>query len=461
MNMVKKTSRILVILCSLLVVVCLFGVVGCKKGPSLKGEEIVLAQWWEDYDVNTYQPRNASEEKTLEWRTKIQKENGFTMRSVNVAGWGEWLQESIQSTLAGDPIGNITFQSPDWAMALLRQGLIAPLDSVKSIDLRNPRPVGGAEFPVATNTAVLDGLTVGGKPYGFQVEIGLHNAQVVFFNKRHYREAGLDPNLPYDLQKANTWTWDAYLDICRQLTRDIDNDGVIDRYAMPSGSDTEILQAFVSSNGSDFAAVDPSTGRFINPATRPEFLEALQFLYRLLNEGVVKRPPPNANWDWFKSDFVDGGISMFINDSWMWNNLADMRDEWGMVLPPRGPRASKITAFAMDNVITIPATFSAEEVDKYVYATALWYSPQEEDWKSGYYSQFRDARAVDETLTMIRDPEYRRFKVYMLTPLGGNGIGPNFGWGFWDQGDPSTIIETITPLWNAIFDDLNNDLFGR
>jgi hypothetical protein len=263
------------------------------------------------------------------------------------------------------------------------------------------------------------------------------------------------------MQRDNTWTWEAYLDICRKLTRDINNDGVIDIYAMPSGSDTEILQAFVSSNGSDFAGIDPNTGRFYNPATRPEFLEALQFLYRLLNEGVVKRPPPGANWDWFKTDFMDGGISMFINDSWMWQNLGDMRDEWGIVLPPRGPRMDKLVAFAQDHVYIIPATFSAEDVDKYVYAVSLWDTPVNDDWKGEFYSQFRDARAVDETLVMVRDPNYRRSKVYALTPLGGNGIGPNFGWGFWDQGDPSNIIETITPLWNAIIDDINADLFGR
>jgi ABC-type glycerol-3-phosphate transport system substrate-binding protein len=56
----------------------------------------------------------------------------------------------------------------------------------------------------------------------------MNNFMALFFNKRLFREAGLDPNLPYDMQKAGTWTWSAFIDVCKKLTRDTNNDGRMD-----------------------------------------------------------------------------------------------------------------------------------------------------------------------------------------------------------------------------------------
>ena len=50
----------------------------------------------------------------------------------------------------------------------------------------------------------------------------------MFFNKRILQENGYDPDLPYDMQKDGTWTWETFEELCKKLTRDTDNDGVND-----------------------------------------------------------------------------------------------------------------------------------------------------------------------------------------------------------------------------------------
>jgi ABC-type glycerol-3-phosphate transport system substrate-binding protein len=301
----------------------------------------------------------------------------------------------------------------------------------------------------------MNAFTFGGKVYSFSNGINLTNAQVVFFNKRLFREAGLDPNLPYDMQKAGTWTWDNYLNICKQLTRDINNDGIMDTYALPRDLSTDILDAIISSNGATYVDKDAS-GKFVNASNRPEFLEALQFAIRLNNEGVMKPRADGTNWDWYKSEFADGNVAMRIDESYVWGELQNMRDDWGVVLFPKGPRSPTYRVFTRENVMVVPATFSEAEVEQILYALNLWYTPVTDDWKSGMYNTFRDSRAVDETLALIRDTSLHMSKNYVFIPGLNRG---NIAWEMWyHEGDPAQLIESVSANWNNLIADVNSNL---
>jgi len=455
--MFKKTRQIGIVLCVLMLAAGVLLLTGCKKAPSLKGTEIIIGNWWADYDVTTQVPGNENDEKLLEWRTKIQKDNGFTMKEQNIASWSEMPQVSAVSIMAGDPEATVFVLQPDWAMALITQGLAYPVSESKAVDLKNPQPVQRGALPPEWNQNTINSFTFGGKTYSFSVGINLTNAQVIFFNKRLFREAGLDPNLPYDMQKAGTWTWDAYLDVCKRLTRDINNDGIMDTYALPRDLSTEILDAIISSNGATYVDKDPATGKFVNATNRPEFLEALQFAIRLNNEGVMKPRPENTNWDWFKSEFADGNVAMRIDESYVWGELGNMRDDWGVVLFPKGPRSSNYRIFTRENVLVVPSTFSAEQVDQIMYALALWYTPVTDDWKSGWYNTFRDARAVDETLALIRNMDLHMTKNYVFIPGLNRG---NIAWEMWyHEGDPAQLIERVSSNWNNLINEVNTSLF--
>jgi len=454
--MLRMTKRIGIILCALILVAGLFVFTGCKKGPSLKGVEIVIGNWWADYDVNTVVPQNENDEKLLEWRTKIQKDNGFTMREANIASWSEMPQVAATSIMAGDPEATVFVLQGNWAMSLISQNLAYPISDSTVVNMRNPQPVQRGALPVEWNKSTLDTFSFGGKTYSFSVGVNLTNAQVIFFNKRLFREAGLDPNLPYDMQRDGTWTWENFLNVARQLTRDIDNDGVIDTYAMTRDLSTDMLDAIISSNGAQYVVRD-NTGRFVNATNRPEFMEALQYAIRLNNEGVMKPRPEGTNWDWYKAEFADGNVAMRVDESYVWGELQNMRDDWGVVLFPKGPRSPTPRVFTRENVLVVPATFTPEQVDQILYALSLWYTPVTDDWKSGWYNTFRDSRAVDETLALIRDTNLHIHKNFVLIPGLQRG---NIAWEMWHhEGDPSQLIERVSANWNSRIQDVNDQLF--
>jgi len=452
----KMAKRIGLILCVLILTAGVFTMTACGK-PSLRGTDIVIGNWFQNYDVDNVSPRNDVEERVLEWRTKIQKDYGFRMRERNIASWNEMAQVAATSIMTGSPAATVFVLQGDWAMSLISQNLAYPISDSRIFDLRNPEPVAEGVLPPLWNVSTLDAFTFDGKTYSFSEGINLNNAQVVFFNKRLFREAGLDPNLPYDMQRDGTWTWENFLNVCRQLTRDINNDGIIDTYAMPLDLSTDILDAILSSNGATYVDRDPETGRFVNATNRPEFLEGLQFAISLKTEGIAKPKPEGVNWDWYKSEFADGNVAMRIDESYVWNELGSMNDDWGVVLFPRGPRSETQRVYTRENVLVIPATFNQSQVDQILWALSLWYTPVSDDWKSGWYATFRDSRAVDETLELIRNTDLHMPKNYIFIPGLGRGA---IGWQMWHHdGDPAQLIEAVSQDWNAKIQDQNDRLF--
>jgi ABC-type glycerol-3-phosphate transport system substrate-binding protein len=421
-------------------------------GTDLKGETIVIGKWWgPDYDVNTFKPNNTAEEEILAWRTKIQQENGFTMREKEVATWNDMQSRAATSIMTGTPAASVFYLEPGWAMALMAQGLLYPVNENKAVNLRNPQPAAKGAAVVKWNQSAIDSMTFGGKAYAFAQDINIDNTQVIFFNKRLFREAGLNPDLPYDMQKAGTWTWDAFLDVCKKLTRDTNNDGRMDTYAMAMDLSTEILDAIISSNGAQYVTKDGS-GKFVNATGRPEFLEGLQFAIKLKNEGVMKPRPDKSNWDWFKAEFTDGRVAMRVDESYVKSELGRMRDDWGMVLFPKGPRKATYTVYSRDNLMVIPASFKSDQVDKIMQAVALWFTPVNDDWKSGLYNQFRDARAVDETVNLIRTINHTtKYHRYIKSLERGD-----IAWEMWfHEGDPAQLVESVSQSWNALINDAN------
>jgi ABC-type glycerol-3-phosphate transport system substrate-binding protein len=425
----------------------------------VKGLDIVIGNWWADYDVKTYQPQNDAAERTLAWRTKIQRDHGFTMSERNIAGWGEMQQLAVTSIMAGKPAAQVFVLQPDWAMALKKQDLLYPVSDIKNNNLTSPQPVERGQIAPRWNPNSIKDFTINNKIYAFSEGVNLTNAQVVFFNKRLFREAGIDPNFPYDQQKAGTWTWAVFLDMCKKLTRDINNDGIIDTYALPRDLSTDILDAILSSNGATYVDKDPRTGRFVNATNRPEFMEGLQFAIRLNTEGVMKPRPENTNWDWYKAEFADGNVAMRIDESYVWGELQNMRDDWGVVLFPKGPRSSNYRIFTRENILAIPRSYDEKMAEKIMYALQLWYTPVTDDWKSSMYNTFRDSRAVDETVALIRDTSLHMPKHYVfISGLNRGGIA----WEMWyHEGDPAQLIEAVSSDWNAKIADTNEDIFGR
>jgi ABC-type glycerol-3-phosphate transport system substrate-binding protein len=333
-------------------------------------------------------------------------------------------------------------------MALQSQKLFYPISDLPSVDF--------TKDTLAWNQNSINAATFDGKVYGFSVGYG--EGDGVFFNKRLLEEAGISPDAPYDMQKDGTWTWENFLDMCKKVTRDTDNDGNIDVYAIaPNGGDT--LNDAVWSNGANYVEKD-ATGKFVNASTRPEFLQALQFTVSLNNEKVLMPQPEGSEWNWYERAFYEGKSVFWPAPTWQVGNVKNnLSDDYGLVMFPKGPSSTDYCNAVADSLMCIPSTFSAQEADDIMFAYQLWVKPVEgyndpDSWKSGAYQNYRDERAVDETLAMMHSGNnttvgYHNF----VTGLNIFDIADNM----WKEGaDPAQLIESAGPKWNALIDEVNN-----
>ena len=423
-----------------------------KAPPQLKGMNIVVGNYWADYNTTKNPPTaqwngSESQEKTLEWRKRIQQEFGFTMEEKNIASWNEMPQVAATSIMAGRPAASVFVVQADWAMSLQKQNLLAPVSDSKVITWTEKNKI------VDVNQMINKLFTFNKKTYAFQFGYGgsLHG-QVIFFNKRLFKEAGLSENLPYDLQKSGKWTWDEFLKICKSLTRDTNNDGRMDTYAMTADLSTEILDIFVAGNNAEYVTRN-AAGKLVNATNTREFIEALQFAIRLQREGVMMPKPEGAAWDWYKPMFNDGRVAMRLEQEYVRQDIANMKDDWGMVLPPKGPRAKDYVVFTDENVMVIPSTFKKEQVDAILFAVQAWNAPVDTRWQTALYPVFRDIRVVDETMASIRKPELNKFRNHILVPgLNRGGIA----WEMWFyDGEPAQLVESVSASWNARIEDAN------
>ncbi|GHV16647.1 hypothetical protein FACS189493_2880 [Spirochaetia bacterium] len=449
-------------LCAVLAVSLLAGCNGKKNTASvgatgevvrdLGGMEIVIGNWWGDYDVNTFKPATADDEKILAWRTEIQKKYNFTMTEKNIGGWGEIQQIASTSIMAGSPAASVFILATDWAMSLYTQGLLYPVSDLPSVDF-------SSTTPVEWNQNVREAFTApNGKTYAWAVGYNLGGG--VYWNKRLFEEAGLDKDLPYNLQKSGEWTWDAYMALCKRLTRDTNSDGIIDVYGL--AADGGILDYAVSSNNARFVDKDVN-GRFFNSSTSSGFLQALQYVYSFKGEGVLMMAPPQSNWDWFMSAFHDGQVAMRVAAQYVSGDLRDMQDDWGFVVFPRGPGATTYRYHVGENIQAVPVTFSAEEADNIMFAYSLWTTnpnPGGPDaWKESMYPSYRDARAIDETIQLMHEDGHSMFDYGYLIPGIERG---DISWHMWSDGDdprdamqPAQLIESVSQSWSATIDLVN------
>jgi ABC-type glycerol-3-phosphate transport system substrate-binding protein len=368
----------------------------------------------------------------------------------NIGSYDQMLQLTAMSVMSGTPVASAVIMQPNWVMSLIRQNMVFPISDLTMVDTSKTEPVNW-------NQLVREDFTFNGKTYAFATGYGNSKHSVfIFYNKRLFEEAGIDPELPYDMQKAGTWTWDAYMDICKKLTRDIDNDGVVDTYALTTQHSTTI-DAILFSNGAEWVGKDKATGKFFNATTKPEFIQSIQWAYQLHTEGVIMPQPEGSNWDWYKEAFRTGKGAMMVDQEYCADDLKNMTDDWGIVLFPKGPRMDEYRYATDENVWVIPATYSREEAEKILYGYYLWNYPVEGEapdaWKSERYPEYRDTRAVDETLVLAHDPKYGKTNNAMFVPDLERG---DIAWNLWWDGvDPAQLVESVQQVWDAAINDVN------
>jgi len=411
----------------------------------LGGMEVIVGDWWSGEPA---EPQTAAEEAMAEYREWIQETYNFTIKQVAVSGWEDNPDFLANFVTTGGPENYVLIMRADVLAAPMANGFFYDLATLDALDFSEEK----------WNKTTLEVMTKGDAIYGMR-PIPSEPRAGLWFNKRLLEEAGIDPESLYDMQRDGTWTWDAYVDICKKITRDTNNDGVIDVYATAS-QQGDALNMAIASNGAAFVKVDEN-GNYYNATGEDAFLEAANWMVDLSKTYEMPQPE-GANWDWTFAAFINGDVAMTIHQDYFKSTLRDnMKDEYGFVMFPVGPRGTTYKTVFSDNTYVIPANYDAERANKIAFAFDLFSDPtpgynDPDDWKSSYYNFFSDARAVDETIEMMRMSEHGTFFLSDLVP--GYSLGEQFYWNTYNRGGWRTVAEQLEEsknVWQAALDAVN------
>lgn len=358
----------------------------------LGGMEIILRDWWSGEPED---PSNDYEEARDEYREWIQETYNFTFKQQAISDWGSAPQDLVDYASAGGD-ENYIFIVREAAptTAAIDKGLLYDLATLDCLDFSEAKWRGDA----GVHTQMSRGDSIYAM-YGETTE----PRQGIFFNKRLLEEAGIDPNKPYELQEAGEWTWDALIEMCAQVQRDVDNDGVIDVYALTQ-NDSDFINSAVYSNTGDY--VGRENNEYVYKLESDETVEALNWAVETLNQ--YKLPyPEGANWDYYKQAFINGEAAFCTEAAYFaGGDLSPMEDDFGFVCFPMGPKATDYTNVYSNNPVCIPACYDADKAWKLAFAYNLWTDPvpgyeDYEAWRAQYNKNFRDSEAVEYTIARM------------------------------------------------------------
>ena len=419
-----------------------------KTYDDLGGMKITIGDWYsaEEEDLST-----TYAEDTYNYRQEIFDQYNFTIERQKIGTWGDMAETFTTDCMAGNPRVDIWYLYQTTVAQPLKNNLFYDLGSLETVDFSAEK----------WNQHVKELMTYNGGIYGMSTEKEPRAA--IFYNKRMFEEAGIDPEEPYELQKNGEWTWDKFEEYCAKLTKDVDNDGKTDIYAMMSFS-KDFFKLAIASNGAQFVSKN-AEGKYENATKSQNFIDAANWAVGLIDQGYVMRTPTDevsdADATWTEVRFRDGECAMQVAEVYQVGDFAgSMDDEFGLVMFPAGPNGNMATV-PIDNVIVIPSCYTDKEyVEKLMFAYNLYTEPApgyslDEVWKNTYYPQFSDTKAVDETLTMMRDEKYR---VYDYQPMIIDTDYGDFAYAV-EAGakTPAEQLEEMTPTWDARIKEANGE----
>ncbi|MFQ6093402.1 MAG: ABC transporter substrate-binding protein [bacterium] len=277
--------------CGLLILLFLGGCGGREEG-------VLRVSFWAGHEEYRIEQRNINEFMRLH--------PGITVRLESIPFTDSFKEKTLTAFAAGTPADVILLDSKD-SPTFVREGLLldlAPYVQKLGVDLN-------IYYPNVLSIAMRDSAL-----YALPKDF---TPMMMFYNKRLFDEAGL----PYP---KLGWTWEDYLDLARQLTRDTNNDGIPDQYGTTFSHYFRYWQPWVWANGGDVLSPDGSraTGYFNSPRTE----EALQFLIELRTKhGVAPHQEALALAGRTQNLFYAGRVAMTESGHWFIPNLRDFMQQ--------------------------------------------------------------------------------------------------------------------------------------
>jgi len=468
-------------------VLCICCAVGCNKGPevpeptgtpsptgepevtatpmptatpepirNLNGLEIIIGDTYSPESTPT--PTTAWEEARRLYREEIMQTHNCTIAAKKVADPEEMQEVFISSVEAGEPVAQVFELDYRFLAKPMSKGLFYDLATLEELGISTNERERWYKWSDAVNKLMTKGKSI----YGMRAE-WMEPGGGIIFNKRLFEEAGLDPELPYDLQANGEWTWSKFEEICEILTRDADGDGQTDVYATCSDG-TDTLQCLVSSTGKDFIAVEKD-GTIYNNCKDASVLGAMEFAAGLYEKGYEMPEPENAAADWYISAFQEGTAAMQFAEEALCKPDApygenNMTDEIGFVVPPKPDGQEEYYTYVYGNVWVIPACYDAETAADIAFAFNLYTreTPGYHDpapYQEPYYAHFEDERACDETLPHYDDKEKDTVNFLTRYLVDGLDIHDLTKYYPFAEKAPEECVDEVWDSWQELIDASN------
>ena len=411
-----------------------------KKAYDFGGMAVTLYDWWSNPEAPA---ASKADEDRRAYQKYLMDTYNFTYVEDNLgAGWDGHPAAVTDYCMSGGDDARILLVDGRSAFAGLAAGLWADISKVPDIDWTKDK----------WNKAVLNSMP------GYSFRTGMPEPRhCMFWNKRILQENGYDPDLPYELQAKGEWTWAKFEELCAALTKDTDNDGIIDQYAL-SGYHQIFAWASIYSNGGTIVNVDPNGRYYLDMGDNT--MEAWEYTQRIFLNYNKPATEGNNAWNYFMADFVNGETAFYSNEEYdgqVNGLLYEMKDDWGMVCFPIGPKGDgKYFTLNNDHMLVIPSIYSQDKVNKILKIYDFVTDPvpgydDPDSWKESYYAGFRDTRAVDETMQIMMDNS--RAYIDWLVP--GLDCRP-LAWNICGGADISETYESMKNSLQAVLDEAMN-----
>lgn len=413
-----------------------------KTFDDLGGMTITIGDWYSSEEVGESDYAKATEE----YRKEIMEKYNFTIERKNAYSYQDMQETYVNGVMSNSPSCQLFYLYQEMVSAPLMKGLMYDLSTLPEFDFKEEK----------WNQTVVELMSIGNGIWGMNTEAEPRGG--LFFNKRMLKEVGIDEDEPYDLQADGKWTWDKFEEYCKKLTIDADGDGKTDQYALASFS-KYYLPMCAANNNATFVSRDDE-GKYQNATGTKEFLEAMNWGMSLYNKGYIMPKPDGAAWDWYKAAFRDGEVAMQTAEVYEISAFAGMDDDWGFVMFPYNQDNKEATnkTTPNDNIIVMPSCFDADTAEKIAFAYDLYTEATpgydlDDSWKQTYYEQFRDDRAVDETLSMMTESEHKQTS---YLPLISDLDYGDFCYAVYAGATtPAKKIEAISSKWDSKISDMN------
>lgn len=421
-----------------------------SDGRNLNGLQVTFTTWgnmeW-DNSGNDY------EKAYWEMQNQAMKDHNYTLINKQHLNWGdEYLETFMLGVINNQPIGSVVCIDNRWVPTLLRSGALMDVSNLPSADWSDEK----------FNRTVINTMSFNGGVYGFTA--GMEPRAGVFFNKELLAAAGYSRELPYDLQASGQWDFEHFKELCSRLTRDVDNDGITDLYALSSFSGISV-EAFLAANGTSVIVRDGTSGLKLNVNDR-RVKEALSFLYDdLIMKGYYRMQHDEETWDFYRECFVDGRIVMLIEEQYVSENLREWNPylNFGFVTMPKGPSADDYIGVCRENVWVLPNCEAIRSVaDDIVYVYDIFTDAPEgmEDddrrWKRTLQSiDSLDARAVNETCNWIIN-KWDSYMPYMNTYI--TDWSDTWACEIGEGVNPDLVLDANSYMWQQEVEEFNRNL---